>query len=190
MRWIFLMMFSIAPAFAQEMEVQNSSPWYVPSHITWHSASYQGAYTGGVSYDVASWYAWGLSFGYTPHSLGGQEILQWNWRNQFHLSPLWSDTFKSGPYVLLGMLYTPDQDMFTRLPNQYPKGYYSPSAFRYLLGMGYEMDFFSGFKGYIEYVAHDSEVIAYERSPHRGFFDAVGTYGLGVKIPLSSRFWH
>ena len=70
------------------------------------------------------------------------------------------------PYMGLGAIYSPDAELFLDLPDQYPKGYYVPSALRPAFFTGLRLQVNTSFSASMEYVLLDSE-LAYVKNRRR-----------------------
>ena len=188
---IVSLVLTVFPAFGQTVSLEHElieqrKPFYVPDTVVMQTAGYLGALSVGAGYQVTSRYSLDIGFGYTPKSLGGKAIRSISVKNSFDLLPWVTQSAPEWSFNLgLGALFGLDRDLFFILPKQYPRYYYPPTALRGLLFGSFGYTFDSGVLCYLEWSLHDSEIAGYVRSPYANP-DDIGSYGIGVRWPLSS----
>ena len=167
--------------------VVKESPFYEgwaekakPDYMVGRSYGYMGAMAVGAGYRLWDMMDADLSFGYTPRSLGGVVIRQFNTMADFDVLDIeyedkpWG-TIKAG----FGVIYGFDRDLFGQLPKKYPKGYYAPTAIRYVFGVGVEAPISEVMGISLDYHFLDSELNGYKKS-FQGIDDGFGTTGISL----------
>jgi hypothetical protein len=182
--FVFFMLTATQGALnAQEISVLKSEEldrrWLPDSAITQH-ASYAGYAAIGFGYQ---WHYGALDvlYGFTPKSLAGIDVQSWSIKTSGYLGR-WraSEQFMLKPYGGVSIIYSPDQDLFVRLPKQYPKAYYPPSAIRPALLSGLELQIAKTVGIGVEFALLDSE-LAYLRDAHQIDPEKVGSSGFTVR---------
>lgn len=157
------------------------------------SAGYLGFIAVGVGSDFGR-HKINMLIGYVPEDVGGVEIWQYNLKYDWH--PLQTISY-GGPqenilldpfYAGISVIYSAHDDLFVDEPEQYPSGYYPPTALRYTLNIGASLQY-GRHTYFIEYTALDIGLIAYIKNPE--FFinnydflglNAIGSLAIGVKF--------
>ena len=123
---------------------------------------------------------------YVPEDVGGVEIWQFDFKYDWH--PLQAIPFGSTQenirldpfYIGISVIYGAHDDLFLREPEQYPTGYYPPTALRFTLNFGASLQYVRH-TFFLEYSALDVGLIAYRKHPE--FFidnyDYLGLEGIG-----------
>lgn len=168
---------------AQEITVLQSEEivhaWLPDSALTQHAA-YAGYAAIGFGYQ---WHygALDILYGFTPKSLAGIDVQSWSIKTSGYLGR-WrvSDHLTLKPYGGLSIIYSPDQELFVKLPKQYPKSYYPPTAIRPTLLSGIEFQFARTVGIGVEFALLDSE-LAYLRDAHKIDPEKVGSSGFTLR---------
>lgn len=156
-----------------------------PDRATLMLGGYRGNASLGAMYLVNHFYATEFSLGYTSRAAGGRPIKQFNWLNKVNLFSSYHGMRRSWDgYLNIGMLYSPDKELFLTLPAHYPRYYYTPTAVRFLAGVGFEARIQSAYDAFVEYNFHDSELYGYEKSPYAGALQNLGALGMGIRWRL------
>ena len=168
-----------AGASSEEEERQKST---LIDYMVLQSAGYLGYIAVGVGKDFGR-HKINFMIGYVPENVGGIEIwqldLKYDW-HPFDEIPFGSQGENStiDPfYIGLSMIYSPDDDLFVEQPTQYPSGYYSPTALRYVLNFGAALKYGRN-TFFVEYNVLDVAVVAYVKHT-KHFIDNYDYLGLG-----------
>ncbi len=182
----FIFSLSLASTAVLGQEIQSikfASPtaeWLPDSAITQHAA-YAGYLAVGFGYEWRDSWALDLLYGYTPVELAGQAVHSWTLKPTAYLGSIGSkQTIKVQPYLGLSIHYSPDDELFVRLPSQYPKGYYTATAFRPALVGGLEFRIRNSVAVGFEFAVLDSE-LAYWRDSQSFDASEMGSGGLSVR---------
>lgn len=120
---------------------------------------YNGFLAFGMGGEVKSNLDLNLLYGFTPKDLAGREIHTLNFKSNFYLASIGQRyQMMLRPKVGVGVLYGLSQDLFLKLPSQYPDNYYPPSALRVILVLGIELKVWNQFGVGLEYNLLDTEL--------------------------------
>lgn len=135
-----------------------------------HFFGYRGLINLGLGYDVSQWFKSGFSLGFTPQD-NGDNRFQLNFSHEFHAPP--KNSLVS-PFAGFTVLYGLGSDLFIELPEEYPSGYYPPSALRASLDLGLKI--FAGISNHliIQYSILDSEI-----APLANSYQSIGDIDFG-----------
>ena len=184
-------------AEAEEAGDGEKKPWYMPERLVFQTAAFQGFIAAGAEWQFAKHHEIILLFGYVPAEVSGvslwQATLKYEWRpfNEILFHTKSGKEYKVNPFHIgFGVIYGIHNDLFVILPDQYPDGYYAPTALRFILNMGASIK-----KGkytfFTELTFLDVGLIAYIDEP--GFFrdnydywglEGIASIGFGVKVDL------
>ncbi len=78
------------------------------------------------------------------------------------------------------MLYGPDRELFLLLPEKYPRGYYPPTALRFIVFPGLTVALSRKFNLEFNYRYLDSEILAYKDSPGDWISGQIGSLGINM----------
>lgn len=182
---LFLALSLFAPvAGAQELTVIKTSDvkaaWLPDSAVTQH-AGYAGYIAVGFGYEWRDTWTADLMYGYTPQELAGEVVHSWTLKSVAYLFSVGQREFvRARPYLGLSINYSPDDELFVRLPHQYPKGYYPATAIRPALVGGIEFRIQNQLAVGVEFAVLDSELAYFTDSKE---FDPsqMGSSGLSVR---------
>ena len=130
-----------------------------------------------------------LQIGYVLKDRGLNDFVQYSISYQFNPEILEVDVLKKyrvSGYVGVGLVYADIDKLFVELPNQYPDGYYIPTAIRGYFTVGVEIQLQHKIELYVEYNALDIGVDGYLRNRelffNQEFFGItdIGTFGVGL----------
>jgi hypothetical protein len=159
---------------------ETKNPWVPNSALTQHAA-YAGYLAAGFGYEWRDTWALDLLYGYTPPELAGEAIHSWTLKSLAYLFSVGSrDTVRVRPYLGLSVNYSPDSELFLRVPDRYPPGYYPATAVRPALIGGLEVRIQSQLAIGFEFAVLDSELAYLTDTQH---FDPeyMGSSGLSVR---------
>ena len=162
-------------------------------HVVLQSAGYLGFIAVGVGKDLGR-HKINMLIGYVPESIGGVEVWQLNFKYDWH--PLQTIYFKASQenirldpfYIGISVIYGSHKDLFLDEPEQYPTGYYPPTALRYTLNLGASLQH-GRHTFFLEYTALDVGLVNYINHPD--FFidnydflglEGIGSLAIGVKF--------
>jgi hypothetical protein len=147
-------------------------------------AAYAGNAALGLGY-VGSTFGADALYGWTPERLAGHSVQSVTIKGLWYLFAVGHEAEVSvRPYLGLGAFYSPDEELFLQLPDQYPKSYYVPSALRPTLLMGLRLQINTKFSASMEYALLDSE-LAYVRDKGSIAYDQVGSVGFAMHYNFS-----
>lgn len=147
-------------------------------------AGYAGNAALGLGY-VGSTFGADALYGWTPERLAGHDVRSVTIKGLWYLFAVGHEAQVSvRPYLGLGAFYSPDDELFLQLPDQYPKSYYVPSALRPALLMGLRLQVNPNFSTSMEYALLDSE-LAYVRNKGGIAYDQVGSVGFMLHYNFS-----
>jgi hypothetical protein len=142
-------------------------------------AGYAGHAALGLGYSSSSFGADAL-YGWTPKRLAGHDVRSVTVKGLWYLFAIGHQAETNlRPYLGLGAFYSPDDELFLKLPDQYPKSYYVPSALRPALFTGLRLQIHPGFGASLEYALLDSE-LAYVRNRSGIAYNQVGSVGFAL----------
>ncbi|WP_141730783.1 hypothetical protein [Oligoflexus tunisiensis] len=142
-------------------------------------AGYAGHAALGLGYVGSSFGADAL-YGWTPERLAGHDVRSVTVKGLWYLFTVGHEAETSlRPYLGLGSFYSPDDELFLKLPDQYPKSYYVPSALRPALFTGLRLQISPGFGASLEYALLDSE-LAYVKNRGGVAYNKVGSVGFAL----------
>ncbi len=142
-------------------------------------AGYAGNAALGLGY-VGSTFGADALYGWTPERLAGHEVRSLTMKGLWYLFAIGHEAEVSvRPYLGLGAFYSPDDELFLKLPDQYPKSYYVPSALRPALLTGIRLQLNTSFSASLEYAVLDSE-LAYVKNRAAISYDQVGSVGFAL----------
>lgn len=135
-----------------------------------------------------------MLIGYVPENIGGIEIMQLNFKYDWHPfqaiqfetlhENIWIDPY----YMGISIIYGDHDNLFLKLPEQYPSGYYQPTALRYTLNIGASLQY-SRHTFFIEYSILDVNLVTFIKHPkfftdNYGYFGlkGIGSLAIGVKF--------
>lgn len=135
-----------------------------------------------------------MLIGYVPEDVGGIEIWQLDFKYDWHpyqTIPLGApqENIRLDPFYMgISVIYGDHNDLFLEQPEQYPTGYYSPTALRYTLNFGASLRY-DKYTFFLEYSALDVGVVAYIKHPEY-FIDnynylgleGIGSLAFGIKF--------
>lgn len=162
---------------SKEVEFWSLKNWQPDYYLIQHS-SYVGFAALGIGYgEPSSHGAFELIYGYTPEKLSGHDVHSFTgkalWRiAHFQPLPQWSLT----PLFGLNVIYSPDSELFVRLPKQYSPYYYPPTAIRPAFVFGAEVSSEEGWRASLEYSVLDTE-LPYFSNTNRRNLSEVGSLG-------------
>lgn len=143
------------------------------------SGAYQGAYVLGVEAIAHDNYPLFISSGYTPDE--AYPVKQLNLIQYINLIDFPADrNIRMNLY--LGILYNPSKKVFLRLPNRYPRAYYSPTALRYTLGIELKHQMASKLAWSVHYAFLDSEIHPFFLEKDHRIFKRIGSYGFSIYL--------
>jgi hypothetical protein len=169
---------------AQEITIfkrgERENPWVPNSAITQHAA-YAGYLAAGFGYEWRDTWALDLLYGYTPQELAGEAVHSWTLKSVAYVASIGSrDTVRLRPYMGLSVNYSPDSELFLRVPQHYPPGYYPASAIRPAVIGGLEFRVQNQLAVGFEFAVLDSE-LAYLRDARTFDPEYMGSSGLSVR---------
>jgi hypothetical protein len=169
---------------AQEISVYKEgtteNPWLPDSAITQHAA-YAGYLAAGFGYEWRDTWALDLLYGYTPPELAGEAVHSWTLKSLAYLGAIgYQDLVRLRPYLGLSLNYSPDSELFLKVPDQYPRGYYPASALRPALVGGLEFLVQRQLAIAFEFAVLDSE-LAYFNDAKSFNPKYMGSSGLSVR---------
>jgi hypothetical protein len=148
-----------------------------------HSA-YAGNAAIGLGY-LGSTFGADALYGWTPERLAGHDVRSLTVKGLWYLFEVGHQAEVSvRPYLGLGAFYSPDSELFLKLPDQYPKSYYVPSALRPAVLTGLRLQMNSSFSASLEFALLDSE-LAYVRNRKGVSYNQVGSVGVSLHYKLS-----
>jgi hypothetical protein len=148
-------------------------------------AGYAGYIAVGLGY-VGSTFGADALYGWTPERLAGHDVRSLTVKGLWYLFTVGHQAEVSvRPYLGLGTIYSPDDELFLQLPEQYPKGYYVPSALRPTLFMGLRLQLNPSFSTSLEYALLDTE-LAYVRNRRGVSYNQVGSVGFALHYNFSA----
>ena len=187
---LFSQMATAKPFTFPEKETQES---YLFDHMSIQSGGYLGYVNIGVGKDLGR-HKINLSVGYVPKNIGGHEIWQFNFKYDWLPSDIikigaaqeniWLDPF----YIGISVIYGLHNNLFLQQPEQYPPGYYSPTALRTTLNFGSSLKY-NKYTFFVEFSIIDVGLIAYIN--HTDYFmenydylglEGIGSLAVGVKF--------
>ena len=149
------------------------------------SAGYLGFIAVGVGKDFGR-HKINMLIGYVPEDVGGVEVWQYNLKYDWHpfqaiqletpYENIWIDPY----YIGMSIIYGDHDDLFLELPEQYPSGYYPPTALRYTLNVGASLQH-GRHTFFIEYSILDVNLVTFIKHPKffTDNYDYFGLEGLG-----------
>jgi hypothetical protein len=147
-----------------------------------HSA-YAGNTAVGLGY-LGSTFGADALYGWTPERLAGHDVRSLTVKGIWYLFEVGHQAEVSvRPYLGLGAFYSPDDELFLKLPDQYPKSYYVPSALRPALLTGLRLQMNRSLSASLEFALLDSE-LAFVRNRRGVSYNQVGSVGLAVHYKL------
>lgn len=143
-----------------------------------HSA-YAGNTALGMGY-VGSTFGADALYGWTPKRLAGHDVRSLSLKGLWYLFAVGHEAeVNVRPYLGLGAFYSPDEDLFLKLPDQYPKSYYVPSALRPAILTGIRLQVNTSFSASLEYALLDSE-LGYVKNRGGVSYNQVGSVGFAL----------
>lgn len=179
-----------ADASSEEEERQKSR---LIDYMVLQSGGYLGFIAVGVGKDFGR-HKINMLIGYVPEDVGGVEVWQYNFKYDWHPSqaiPFGSpqENIRLDPfYIGVSVIYSAHDDLFLELPEQYPSGYYQPTALRYTLNIGASLQY-GRHTFFIEYSIPDVNLVTF--IDHPKFFtdnydyfglEGIGSLAIGVKF--------
>ncbi|HET9237346.1 MAG TPA: hypothetical protein VFO10_08855 [Oligoflexus sp.] len=147
-------------------------------------AAYAGYAAIGLGY-VGSTFGADALYGWTPQRLAGLDVRSLTVKGLWYLFTVGHEAEVSlRPYLGLGAIYSPDDELFLQLPEQYPKGYYVPSALRPTLFTGLRLKLNPSFSASLEYALLDSE-LAFVKNRGGISYNQVGSVGFALHYNFS-----
>jgi hypothetical protein len=148
-------------------------------------AGYAGYAAVGLGY-VGSTFGADALYGWTPERLAGLDVRSVTVKGLWYLFTVGHEAEVSlRPYLGLGAIYSPDDELFLQLPEQYPKGYYVASALRPALFTGLRLQLNPSFSASLEYALLDSE-LAYVKNRGGVSYNQVGSVGFALHYNFSA----
>lgn len=148
-------------------------------------AAYAGNTALGLGY-VGSTFGADALYGWTPERLAGHDVRSLSLKGLWYLFAVGHEAEVAvRPYLGLGAFYSPDDELFLKLPDQYPKSYYVPSALRPALLMGIRLQVNTSLSASLEYALLDSE-LAYVKNRGAIAYDQVGSVGFALHYNFSA----
>lgn len=179
----------------EEPALPGEKYFLMPDSAVFQTAGFAGQIAAGAGWKLTEAQELILLIGYLSKEIGGvelwQAVLKYEWHpfsdigagsandNNLRISPL---------HLGLSAIYGRHKDLFLRLPEQYPRGYYSPTALRFTLNVGTSIKV-KHLTFFMEYSALDVGADAYFREPR--FFlenynywglEGIGSLGFGIKV--------
>lgn len=162
---------------------ESVKPWLPHSTVTQHAA-YAGYIAAGFGYEWRDTWSVDLLYGYTPQELAGEVVHSWTLKSFAYLGSIGSkQTVRVRPYLGLSVNYSPDDELFVRLPGQYPEGYYTPTAIRPALMGGLEFKLQNQLALAFEFAVLDSE-LAYFNDTKTFDSERMGSSGFSLRWQL------
>lgn len=148
-------------------------------------AGYAGNTALGLGY-VGSTFGADALYGWTPERLAGHDVRSLSLKGLWYLFAVGHEAEVSvRPYLGLGAFYSPDDELFLKLPDQYPKSYYVPSALRPAILTGIRLQVNTSLSASLEYALLDSE-LAYVRNRGAISYNQVGSVGFALHYNFSA----
>lgn len=176
---------SLHPQMAMADELSPKEETRLIDYMVLQTGGYLGFVTVGVGMDFER-HKVDMLIGYVPESIGGIEIMQLDFKYDWHpFKAIQLETpyenISIDPYYLgFSIIYGHHDDLFVELPDQYPSGYYPPTALRYTLNAGTSLRH-GRYTFFIEYSILDINFVTFIKHPK--FFtenyDYFGLEGLG-----------
>ncbi|MBU2552934.1 MAG: hypothetical protein KKF98_00645 [Bacteroidetes bacterium] len=123
--------------YADEPLINKKKPWYIPQSF---SIQYAG-HIGFLSVGTGTQFFKGrlltsLMYGYVPKSIGKTNIHLITLKNVINLGKKSGADLSFTPYLGHTLSYETGNNSFLRLPDKYPKGYYTTNAFHFTVFAG------------------------------------------------------
>lgn len=151
---------------------------FKPDYYLLQHASYAGFVAAGIGFgEPTSHGAFELLYGYTPPQLVGQDVQSLTFKGLWRIAHLpVSGSWKLTPLFGLNFFYSPDSELFVRLPDQYPDYYYPPTAIRPAFVFGAELSGQESWRASFEYSILDTELPYFSNAKRRDPRD-IGSLG-------------
>lgn len=188
-----LLFLNPAISIAGSSSNNNKQKNKLADHLTIQSGGYLGYVALGAGKNFGR-HNINMLIGYVPENVGGVEIIQLDFKYDWHPSQLISltapqENISIDPfYIGLSIIYGSHDELFIALPEKYPEDYYPPTALRYTLNVGAALQY--GKQTYfIEYSALDVGLVSYINNAK--FFinnydylglEAIGSLAIGIKF--------
>ena len=175
----FILLFSHSGVATSEEEKKRKSQ--LIDNMVLQSGGYLGFVAIGMGMDFER-HKVNMLIGYVPESIGGVEIMQLDFKYDWHpFQAIQLETpyenFSIDPYYIgMSIIYGDHDDLFLELPDQYPSGYYQPTALRYALNVGTSLRH-GRHTFFIEYSILDINLITFIKHP-KFFIDNYDYFGL------------
>lgn len=148
-------------------------------------SGYAGNTAVGLGYAGSNFGADAL-YGWTPERLAGHDVRSLGLKGLWYLFAVGHEAEVCvRPYLGLGAFYSPDDELFLSLPDQYPKSYYVPSALRPALLTGIRLQMNNSFSASLEFALLDSE-LAYVKNRGGVSYNQVGSVGFALHYNFSA----
>jgi opacity protein-like surface antigen len=162
-----------------------ASPARADMFLNAQHAGYAGYAAIGLGY-VGSNFGADALYGWTPKRLAGLDVRSVTVKGLWYLFTVGHEADVAlRPYLGLGAIYSPDDDLFLQLPEQYPQGYYVPSALRPAFFTGLRLQLNPSFSASLEYALLDSE-LSFVKNRGGVAYDQVGSVGFALHYNFSA----
>lgn len=180
-------------ATAGALSEEESRKSRLIDYMVLQSGGYLGFIAVGVGKDFGR-HKINMLIGYVPEDVGGVEVWQFDFKYDWHPSQAIpfgdpQENIRLDPfYIGISVIYGAHNDLFLDEPEQYPTGYYPPTALRFSLNIGASLQY-GRHTFFLEYSALDVGLIAYRKHPE--FFidnydylglEGIGSLAIGVKF--------
>jgi len=161
------------------------------------SGSLMGVMHASVGYEVLGRHHVMLGLGYVPeldeHHEMGLASVRYRYENPFQWHINVADTeWRVKPFNFgVGFLYSDHSSLFIELPEQYPGGYYTPTALRMVFNYQLVVQASPKLELYLDFSMIDIALISYIREPDYFYdnydylgLDGVANWGLGLRYSI------
>ena len=184
---VTLALLSLDPqmAMASALHEEEKRKSRLIDYMVLQSAGYHGFIALGVGMDFER-HKINMLIGYVPEDIGGFEIWQYNFKYDWHpfqaiqLETPYENISIDPYYIGMSIIYSDHDDLFLEPPEQYPSGYYQPTALRYTLNVGASLQH-GRHTFFIEYSILDINLVTFIKHPKffTDNYDYFGLEGLG-----------
>ncbi|RLD61214.1 MAG: hypothetical protein DRJ01_08270 [Bacteroidetes bacterium] len=135
---LFIALLSFSNAFAQDSTLTKDKTWYFPDYAKVQFAGNIGFFSVGFGYQFLSNHLYSeLLYGYVPVSISkAEKIHTITIKNTFPTFTEKINEITLSPITGFTASFETGNNSFLKLPDKYPKGYYSTNAFHFTFFIG------------------------------------------------------